>query len=694
MKNKNDAVTDETAELSVHTWTNGICTNPDIVSVPDMPKNCSAQFWLGQLPDGRWARRAILKRCSDNSDTHMTVGALDDNGVLLASRAGGLRTGLQMAAKFFEKNKGAVKALEAFHEKLGAGEGSPANTEAAAETPPAAVEAGPRMYDFAFLEIPVARIQVNPKNHRKHFDPVALRELADSIQQEGLHQPIGVRQLLPGEAPEGEFLLAGAQAPEYELIYGERRWRALQMAGFTLSFAKVYRGLKREQTHAIGLIENLQREGINAMEEAGGYAELMAAEGLTQEQCAARVGKERSTVANVLRLLNLPAPVRELVGENKLTKAHGIALARFVPAEKDRDAVPKWEMIVTAMAEAAAENRTPAGAMEKGIPSLYGLAQAGLIVRIGAWGAEKVTDKLKKHPAYFAVGDGEWVCFDPPHWEAEVAKREEAREKREAAAEATRKEELEKLAKRGRKQVKLEDLDRDAYRKLDDETTAGLNDLVPEDRRIVARESGRNVTVITDVELADRLKSAMQREIKKDRKAKVADLEAKVLKKITGLRKLSGREWGWLVYCLADADGRRVHLHLKEDAAKAADVSLPAEALSLNGEPPEYDRNEMSWEAAMQLRADRRLDALSRVSAVDLVRVLMAERLPVALSEIVEGGPASTGARFVRWWLESDSLWLLEESDEGRVELVERVKAAPWYARALAGESAGEGGDE
>ncbi|EIQ01608.1 ParB-like partition protein [Opitutaceae bacterium TAV1] len=682
------------AELPIFNWQDGICLNPEVIAVP-MPKGCGAAFWVAQAPEGRWARRALFRRGNDVSDTHATVGALDDRGVLVSSRPVALSGGLQLAGQYFKGHKAAGKALEAFRTKLeeGGAACSPANS---GDGPPAAAAAAPgakpeaRVYRAAFFEIPVAKIQANPKNHRKFFDPVEMRELADSIALEGLHQPIGVRRLLPDEQPEGELALGDVGAPEFELIYGERRKRALEIAGIDRVMAKVYEGLHREQTHAIALIENLQRAGINAMEEADGYAELMTAENLTQEECAARVGKERSTVANVLRLRTLPAKVREFIGEGKLTKAHGIALARFVPAEKDRDAVPKWEMIVNAMAEEAVEKRTPAGAMEKGVPSLYSLAQAGLLKRISPWNGEKVTDKLKKHPAYFAVGDGEWACFDPAHWENELAARAEQREKREAAEAAKRQAELAKAAKSGRKQIRLEDLDSKAYRNFSDDDAA-LNDLVPEEKRAVAKQGNRNVTIVTDAELADRIKAAFQRGVKKDRKARCGELAELVKTKVGSMRKMTGREWGWLVYQIVDFEGRSVQLSMDADAAQAADVVLPAGAADTVDDPDDDD-GKLSWNESMARKRERRLNALAKTAPVDLVRALIMERLPKAMTEIIEGGAGSTGGRYVRWWLEVDTLGLAEETDEGRAKLVDRVRAAPWYGKAVAGEA--PGGDE
>lgn len=154
-------------------------------------------------------------------------------------------------------------------------------------------------------------IEPNKDQARKQFDETALSELADSIAQHGVLQPLLVRPLIGGG---------------YQLVAGERRWRASRIAGLT-QVPVVIKELSDTEAAVISLIENLQREDLNPVEEALGFASLMKDFDLTQEEAAQRVGKSRPAVANALRLLKLPEKVLDMVRENKLSAGHARALA-------------------------------------------------------------------------------------------------------------------------------------------------------------------------------------------------------------------------------------------------------------------------------------------------------------------------------------------------------------------------------
>ena len=160
------------------------------------------------------------------------------------------------------------------------------------------------------LFLPISQVESCASQPRKQFDPDALADLADSIQQHGIIQPLTVRKL---------------QSGYYQIIAGERRWRAARMAGLSQVPVVVIEADDRKAME-LAMIENLQREDLNPMEEAEGYHTLMEQYGLTQEETSQRVGKSRSAVANALRLLNLCKEVRELVEGGKLTGGHARAL--------------------------------------------------------------------------------------------------------------------------------------------------------------------------------------------------------------------------------------------------------------------------------------------------------------------------------------------------------------------------------
>ena len=160
------------------------------------------------------------------------------------------------------------------------------------------------------LFLPISQVESCATQPRKQFDPDALADLADSIRQHGIIQPLTVRKL---------------QSGYYQIIAGERRWRAARMAGLSQVPVVVIEADDRKAMER-AMIENLQREDLNPMEEAEGYRTLMDQYGLTQEETSQRVGKSRSAVANALRLLNLSKEVRTLVEEGKLSGGHARAL--------------------------------------------------------------------------------------------------------------------------------------------------------------------------------------------------------------------------------------------------------------------------------------------------------------------------------------------------------------------------------
>ncbi|HEY8416059.1 MAG TPA: ParB/RepB/Spo0J family partition protein, partial [Thermaerobacter sp.] len=166
--------------------------------------------------------------------------------------------------------------------------------------------------------VPVARILPNPFQPRRRFDPDSLAELAESIRQVGVLQPLLVRP-----RPEGG----------YELVAGERRLRAAEMAGLT-EVPVVVRNLDDREAALIALVENLQREDLDFFEEAAAYQEMLSRFGLTQEQLAALLGKQQSTVANKLRLLRLPPTVRERIVAAGLSERHARALLRLESADE------------------------------------------------------------------------------------------------------------------------------------------------------------------------------------------------------------------------------------------------------------------------------------------------------------------------------------------------------------------------
>jgi ParB family chromosome partitioning protein len=183
-----------------------------------------------------------------------------------------------------------------------------------AAPPPSAPSAGGGR---GLLLLPLEAVERNPAQPRKRFDEAKLEELAASIREHGIMEPILVRR----------------EGSRYRILAGERRWRAAQRAGLKEVPALVREATER-QAFELALVENLQRADLNAIEEAEAYDVLASDHGLTQDQIAARVGKERSTVANALRLLKLPGEVRDAVRGGQLDMGHARALLGLGTSEE------------------------------------------------------------------------------------------------------------------------------------------------------------------------------------------------------------------------------------------------------------------------------------------------------------------------------------------------------------------------
>ena len=176
----------------------------------------------------------------------------------------------------------------------------------------------PEVAKTGIFEIPLEEIQVNPYQPRIHFDKDALQELAESIKVQGIIQPITVRKLAPNE---------------FQLISGERRFQASKLAGLTAVPAYV-RTANDQQMLEMALIENIQRENLNALEIAQSYQRLLAECNLKQEELGDRVGKNRTTVNNYLRLLKLPPTIQAAIRDQQLSMGHARALINIEDVDK------------------------------------------------------------------------------------------------------------------------------------------------------------------------------------------------------------------------------------------------------------------------------------------------------------------------------------------------------------------------
>ena len=198
----------------------------------------------------------------------------------------------------------------------------------------------------SITQLPLTKIERNPNQPRKKFDQQALEELAESIRLHGVITPITVRH--------------GEKDGYYQIIAGERRWRAARLAGLKEIPAMVIE-VGEGEVMELALIENLQRQDLNPIEEAEGYDRLMQQFGLTQEEVANRVVKSRSAVANALRLLGLPDEVRTMVADGKLSGGHARAVLAVSDEDKRVEAARQMVGMSVRQAEALAKrlNKKP-----------------------------------------------------------------------------------------------------------------------------------------------------------------------------------------------------------------------------------------------------------------------------------------------------------------------------------------------
>ena len=197
----------------------------------------------------------------------------------------------------------------------------------------------------AYQSLPIYKVEPNPDQPRKDFDPEELENLAESIRVHGLIQPLTVREMPTGY---------------YQIIAGERRWRAARLARLSEVPVVIIEADDRKAME-LALIENLQRQDLNPVEEALGYKSLMEDYGLTQEEAATRVGKSRPAVANALRLLGLNPEVLELVRSGSLTAGHARAIASLKSEKKQQEAAKK----VIALSLSVRQTETLCKNMEK-----------------------------------------------------------------------------------------------------------------------------------------------------------------------------------------------------------------------------------------------------------------------------------------------------------------------------------------
>lgn len=282
-----------------------------------------------------------------------------------------------------------------------------------------------------FTMLRVAEIAPSPLNPRKVFDPEHLAELAESIRTHGVLQPIVVRPIvLDMDTAEG-LASWDAEYPGYWIVAGERRWRAAQLAGLTEVPAHLLGDLTDEQHLRLALIENLQREDLDPIEEAEGYASLNRVVGLSQSEIARSVNRSQPAVANAIRLLELPEDVRERIRNRELSVAHGVALAKW----------KGFPGVCSHLAQKAVTDSMTSHAIEKWVPETWSLPET--VARGVAEHSVAFDVSICKACPFNAYRKASYggVCLKPEHWhelqDAALKAKKEAAAAALAEAEAT-----------------------------------------------------------------------------------------------------------------------------------------------------------------------------------------------------------------------------------------------------------------
>jgi ParB family chromosome partitioning protein len=635
------AVAAPSPELIASEWgADGQCTNPEVVSIDFGAKRGQreATFLLGSTTEGQWYVGWTI--ATKTGERHTEPCALAN--MSFAHRNAALRIALAKAETKFEGDAMAVRACSAMFSKTFGAQPSTAVDSSAPNTPMSDSRPLPAAMS---KEIPVRSIQRNPDQPRQNFSAEKEKELAESITSVGLLQPILVRQLLPEELAE----LPGINDVErYEIIAGERRWRAHQRLERETIAARVYAGLTRAQAAAAALIENLQREDLNPIEESEGYRRLMQTEGLTQEQCAQRVGKSRPVIANALRVLELPEKVIAYIREGKLTPAHGTALARF----------KNWPQVASIIAEEAVKDGEVSSAeLEEGLPYSSELVAAGVAANITAaqfdW---TVPPSITKHASYIKDSDAGYM-LDVEAFK--ILRKEWCDKKREAEQKVA-----EKQAKKKASHKTLEQLRQSVAVVAEDREDMAL-ELLPDDSINTVRRSqwdDTKVTVCTHATLAKRVDEELVKMIEADRAEKYGAAVEQAQKKIAAIKKIGSRELALLLV------GREIRSDwndrssmLSATAAKTLGVKVPA---------------------VVDGKRLLKFKLVESANQVDLLKIWLQDWLCSFEPKSLGRHPNRLAA--IRFLLDVEDIELLESSAEGQKQLVAAVKAQEWYQRELA----------
>ena len=373
---------------------------------------------------------------------------------------------------------------------------------------------------------PVAWIEASPLNPRKRFDETALAELAESLMAHGMIEPVVVRHLVE--------IRDNTELERYELVAGERRWRAAQLAGLATIPARVLEDVDDTTALRLALVENLQRVDLDPIEEAEGYRQLNRVVGLKQSEIAAAVRKSQPAVANAMRLLELPEDVQERIRTGQLSPSHGVALARFTA----------FPALASALGEIAVERGLRTHDLEKKLPTTFELERRGLVHRVdGAQGIDaKICRTRCPHGAYRHVDT--WpheFCLRPDHF----AELKSAALASMAAARADR---LEAATAEGAALVAIADLDWRTYERIypGQSLPPGCTEACV-CRQTGLERDGRTTPICVDPKRLGRFQAAVTRAANRELRERQRGMAELLTARLDALTEITSRELAPLV---------------------------------------------------------------------------------------------------------------------------------------------------
>jgi len=623
----------------------GIFEQYERVMLPGLPVKCAGEFYLAwTVAGGAKAFQAgwflVMQQPKNTSKSLPRT-----NGTAHATRAEALRWLIdEVAAPFFSDHKGARTRLAAWRaqvlpvpagEDRGVARGGAAVVEPSAAAPVVAAEKSGGEGDWpavasAFGSIPVEEIEPNPHNPRTVLEVDELAELADSIRaQGGLIQPIAVRDM-------------GAEAkPRYRLIAGWRRWQAHQRLKWPMIEAKVFMGVDDARAEELALIENLQREKLNAMEEALGFVGLRDRHGYDVAKIHERTGKAASTIYNAFRLAELPEEVRALVRAGKFAASKAVQLgasARWSRRAEHCCALAEWfvagEATLVEVQACVGDRLAPAAA--------EALAAAKLAVEITAYRDQLEPDdfraRAERDPGAELVEDhtGRLWHLAPAQWKAEKAELDRIAKEKQAADEAKAAARV-RTALVERVNVRTEDLARGnlKYASLMGEEARYAAHLPAEMVAEGIDEQDRETLVCLKPEALKALKVREAELIARDTAAKLPALVERAVATVKRIKKIGGRE---LAFIIDTAQRGQAGMQW---------TALDGKAFSDLGLPPPEDLTRQS---------------LAEMEPVDLARVAILSTLYNSKHGELSGA--------LRWVLNIEDLGLAEESAERREALL------------------------